>query len=267
MVVVTLMIDIHHSTIDITTNILLMVEVVWWVDTAMESAEAEAVEGGIEAVHRRQAQTIVITTETEIIGEVVEEVDVARAVRPLLVVGADGVNPWTTSTILTVAAMEAGAVIIEGDDHDPILPRRRPLRRRHLLHPVPTAVLVTVDVDPHGVDDEGLLPMIVLLAEELVEAAEAVEIIAVATMLVETVPVPVAVDEEEEVLLRHVPDREKARDETAVAVAVVGTVTTAAVVDVIAIEGKERHWTKKEPHIKILLLARLVQKLRRRRSS
>lgn len=207
-------------------------------------------------------------TETEIIGEVVEEVDVARAVRPLLVVGEDGANPWTMSTILTVAVMEAGAVIIEEDDHDPILPRRPPLprRHRHPLPPVPTAVLVTVDVDPHGVDEEDPLPMIVLLAEELAEAAEVVEIIAVATMLVETVPVPVAVDEEEGVLLHHVPDRGKARDETVLPVAVVGTVTTAVVVDVIATEGKERHWTKKEQNIKILLLSRLVQKLRRRRS-
>jgi hypothetical protein len=30
------MTDIHHSTIDITTNIRLMMEVAWWVDTAME---------------------------------------------------------------------------------------------------------------------------------------------------------------------------------------------------------------------------------------
>lgn len=208
-----------------------------------------------------------ITIETEIIGEVVEEVvDVARAVRPLLVVGGDGVNQWTMSTILTVAVMEAGAVIIEGDVPDHILPRRRPLRHLHLLHPVPTAVLETVDVDRHGADEEGPLLMIVLVVEELVEAAEAEEIIAVATILVETVPVPVAVGEKEEVLLLHVPDREKAQDETVVPVAVVGTVTTAAAVDVIATEGKERHWMKKEPNIKILLLAGMVQKLRRRSS-
>lgn len=228
---------------------------------------------GTEAVHHHPVWTIVITTETEIIGEVVEEVratltiistvitvvDVVRAVRPLPADGGDGANQcMMRNTIHIVAATEAGVVIIEGDDPDHILPLlRRPLHRRH---PVLTVAPATVDVDHRDDDEEDPLLMIVLLVEEIVEAAEAVEIIVVAMILVETVLVPVVVGEEEEVPLLLVPDRERVQDETAVAVAVVETVITVAAVDVIATEAKGRQRKKKQPNIKILPTQGMVQK-------
>lgn len=76
------MIDIHHITIDITiiTNIHSMdqeeeEEMVaaaqWWVDTAIEEVEAEAVEDEAEAVHHQVQVAQAIAIET--IGEEEEE--------------------------------------------------------------------------------------------------------------------------------------------------------------------------------------------------
>ena len=271
------MIDIHHSMIDIMTNIRLRA-MVWLVVTAIGLVGAEAVEEGIEAVHRHQVRTIVTTIETEIIGEVVEEararltitstaivvVGVGPAVRPLLVVGEDGVNQWTMSTTLTVAVMEVGAIIIEGNDPDHILPPPPPPLPHpfHLRHPVPPVASVIADVDRRGADVEDPLLMIVLLVEEVVEAVEVVEIIEVATIVVETILVPVAEGEEEVVPLLHVlvPDREKAQNERATAVAVVETATTAALADVSETEEKGRHRKKKEPNIQSPRLLGIVQK-------
>lgn len=104
-----------------------------------------------------------------------------QAVRLLLVAGGDVVNQWAMITIITAAVMEAEVVTTGGDAPDHIrLPRLllHPRLHRPLL-PVPTAVQVMVGVGLHGVDEEDPHLMIVLLGDELVEAVEAVETIAV----------------------------------------------------------------------------------------
>jgi len=70
----------------------------------------------------------------------------------------------------------------------------------------------------------------------------------------------VAVGEEEDHRLPLVPDREKARDERVVAVAVVATITTAAAVDAIAAAQKGRRRKKKQPLIQTQRLVRKVRK-------
>ena len=140
-----------------------------------------------------------------IISTAITAVVVVPAVRPLQVVGGDGVNQWMSSTIVTVVVMEAGAFIIETDDLGRILLPPPPRL------PVPAAALVTLDVDHLGVVEEDLLLMIVLLEEEVAEAAETIEIIEVVTILVGTAPEQVAAGEEGQVLPLRVlaPDREK----------------------------------------------------------
>ena len=59
--------------------------------------------------------------------------DFVRAVRYLPVVVEDGAIQWMMNMTITVAVMEAEAIITEGDDPDHIHSRQRPLRR-HLHH-------------------------------------------------------------------------------------------------------------------------------------
>jgi len=172
-----------------------------------------------------------------------------------MVVGEDEVNPSTMSTILTVAEKQAGAAIIEQDDLDPIL-RRPLLRLRHPRRPhlAPAVVSATADADHPGADEEDPLPTIVLLAEEVVEAAETVEAIEVATTRVE-----IAGGGEAVLLLRDlVPVRETGK--AVVAAEAVGVVTTVVVADGSAIEGTER---TKNKNTKLPLAVGTVRKAKR----
>ena len=239
----TLMIDTHQNMIDIMNNALSK-EMVWLIGTVIEEAEVGVVAEETEVVHLHQIQMIVIMTETEITEEVAIEVadDFVRAVRYLPVVVEDGAIQWTMNMTITVAVMEAEAIITEGDDPDHIHSRQRPLRR-HLHHLVLKAVQVLVDADLHDVDEDDLLRMTVLLVVEVVEVAEAVKVI-----LIEAARALV-VEGGEEIILRHhdlVLDQEKVQEERVMAVTVVGAVITAAVVDVIAIE-KGKKWKKMGP--------------------